>query len=91
MQVGLQRVVTVARELDTIEWYASLAQVCRAFARLSKLSGKRVGGPVGLRRRARAGQGAVPIRDAAARGVFEVRQEMSRWDVENPRAVPSPE
>ncbi|GAA3510903.1 hypothetical protein FHR32_003769 [Streptosporangium album] len=25
------------------------------------------------------------------RGVFEVRQEMSRWDVENPRAASSPQ
>jgi hypothetical protein len=25
------------------------------------------------------------------RGVIEVRQEMSRWDVENPRAAPSPD
>ena len=24
------------------------------------------------------------------RGVIEVRQEMSRWDVENPSAAPSP-
>ncbi|MGI5491272.1 serine hydrolase [Microtetraspora malaysiensis] len=31
------------RELDTIEWYASPAQVCQAFARLSKLPDKRVG------------------------------------------------
>ena len=27
----------------------------------------------------------------AVRGVCEVRQEMSRWDVESPRAAPSPE
>jgi hypothetical protein len=27
----------------------------------------------------------------AAHGVCEVRQEMSRWDVENPLAAPSPE
>ncbi|MFF4778737.1 hypothetical protein ACFY05_38525 [Microtetraspora fusca] len=34
---------TAPRELDTIEWYASPAQVCQAFARLSKLPDKRVG------------------------------------------------
>jgi len=31
------------------------------------------------------------LNPAAAHGVYEVRQEMSRWDVENPRAAPSPE
>ncbi|MEU6711624.1 serine hydrolase [Nonomuraea sp. NPDC046802] len=34
---------TAPRELDTIEWYASPAQVCQAFARLSKLPDKHVG------------------------------------------------
>ena len=34
---------TAPRELDTLEWYASPAQVCHAFARLSKLPDKRVG------------------------------------------------
>ncbi|NUW35757.1 hypothetical protein HTZ77_30680 [Nonomuraea sp. SMC257] len=34
---------TTPRELDTIEWYASPAQVCHAFARLSELPDQRVG------------------------------------------------
>ncbi|GLW97851.1 serine hydrolase [Microtetraspora sp. NBRC 16547] len=44
-KVPLSRIAawTAPRELDTIEWYASPAQVCQAFARLSKLTDKRVG------------------------------------------------
>ncbi|WP_433216983.1 serine hydrolase [Microtetraspora malaysiensis] len=44
-KVPLSRIAgwTAPRELDTIEWYASPAQVCQAFARLSKLPDKRVG------------------------------------------------
>ncbi|MFI6801103.1 serine hydrolase [Streptosporangium canum] len=44
-EVPLSRIAgwTAPRELDTLEWYASPAQVCHAFARLSKLPDKRVG------------------------------------------------
>jgi hypothetical protein len=31
------------------------------------------------------------LNPTAAHGICEVRQEMSRWDVENPLAAPSPE
>ncbi|MFD1544914.1 serine hydrolase [Nonomuraea guangzhouensis] len=44
-KVPLSRIAgwTAPRELDTLEWYASPAQVCQAFARLSKLPDKHVG------------------------------------------------
>ncbi|MEV4357260.1 serine hydrolase [Nonomuraea sp. NPDC049625] len=44
-KVPLSRITgwTAPRGLDTIEWYASPAQVCQAFARLSKLPDKHVG------------------------------------------------
>ncbi|MFI6735010.1 serine hydrolase [Nonomuraea sp. NPDC050451] len=44
-KVPLSRIAgwTAPRELDTLEWYASPAQLCRAFVRLSELPDKHVG------------------------------------------------
>jgi hypothetical protein len=90
----IERMDHVGVVVDDLEAAAALAYSCRPH---------RV--PIEKRRSDAAGSGSPPCpsrlgREAApcahlwrlgVRGVFEVRQEMSRGDVENPRAASSPE